>query len=162
MRELVVKFNPSCIVDLSILNTNSNYYKPNSVYQISSGIVDNNYKNYKNINRIDNYIEVDKSLIHKTKYFINDTITIINPYTNNNNDNNNNTIISEEIVRSELKNNSRTLFGSESIYISLLLSSEFNIPNVTLGIIEDNENEDKRTTAIGTADKIFNCFINLF
>jgi hypothetical protein len=160
MRELVVKIHPSCIVDLSVMN--SNYYKPNSVFQISSAAIDStytNYKNYKNITRhIDNYIEVDKSLTHKTKYLTRDTITIVNPYANANANANANTIISAESISPT----SRILSGSESIYISLLLSSEFNIPNVTLGIIEEKDTNDSRSTSIATSDKIFHSFMALF
>lgn len=158
MRELVVKINPSCIVDLSVMN--SNYYKPNSVFQISSVMIENGYKNYKNYKNItthiDNYIKVDKSLTHKTKYLIQDTITIVNPYANANA--NANTIISAESISPT----SRILSGSESIYISLLLSEEFNIPNVTLGIIEEKDTNDSRSTSIETSDKIFHSFMALF
>ena len=146
MRELVVKINPTCIVDLSIMD--SNYYKPNSVIQISSAVVDNSYKNYKNISRIDNYVEVDKTLTHKTKYMVQDTITITNPVTKS--------IIPDE------NSKHRILTGNESIYISLLLSAEFNIPNTTLGIIEEKDTDDLRSTSIATSDKIFNSFVALF
>jgi hypothetical protein len=146
MRELVVKINPTCIVDLSVMG--SNYYKPNSVLQISSAVVDNSYKNYKNINRIDNYVEIDKTLTHKTKYLVQDTITITNPVTKS--------IIPDE------NSKHRILTGNESIYISLLLSAEFNIPNTTLGIIEEKDTDDLRSTSIATSDKIFNSFVTLF
>jgi hypothetical protein len=148
MRELVVKIHPSCIVDLSVMN--SNYYKPNSVLQISSAVIDNSYKNYKNINKIDNYVEVDKSLTHKTKYLIQDTITITN------------SVIKPEISEETNKNKHKILIGNESIYISLLLSAEFNIPNTTLGIIEEKETDDIRSTSIATSDKIFHSFIASF
>ena len=146
MRELVVKINPTCIIDLSVMG--SNYYKPNSVLQISSAVVDNSYKNYKNINRIDNYVEIDKTLTHKTKYLVQDTITITNPFTKS--------TISDE------NSKHRILTGNESIYISLLLSAEFNIPNTTLGIIEEKDTDDLRSTSIATSDKIFNSFVTLF
>ena len=146
MRELVVKINPTCIVDLSVMG--SNYYKPNSLLQISSAVVDNSYKNYKNISRIDNYVEIDKSLTHKTKYLVQDTITIINPFTKS-------TIPDEN-------SKYRILTGNESIYISLLLSAEFNIPNITLGIIEEKDTNDIRSTSITTSDKIFHSFVTLF
>ena len=150
MRELVKQINPSCIIDLSIMN--SNYYKPNSVLQISSAVIDNGYKNYKNITRhIDDYIEIDKSLTHRTKYLIRDTIRIKNPYTNTTT----NTIISAESISPT----SKILYGNESIYVALLLSSEFNIPNITLGIIEEKNNDDIRSTLIGTSDKIFHSFV---
>ena len=146
MRELVVKINPTCIVDLSIMC--SNYYKPNSVLQVSSAIVDNSYKNYKNISRIDNYVEIDKSLTNKTKYMIQDTITIINPFTKS--------------TTPDETSKHRILTGNESIYISLLLSAEFNIPNTTLGIIEEKDTNDIRSTSIATSDKIFNSFVTSF
>jgi hypothetical protein len=150
MRELVKQINPSCIIDLSVMD--SNYYKPNSVLQISSAVIDNGYKNYKNITRhIDDYIEIDKSLTHRTKYLIRDTIRIKNPYTNTTT----NTIISAESI----SHTSKILYGNESIYIALLLSSEFNIPNVTLGIIEGKNTDDIRSTLIGTSDKIFHSFV---
>jgi hypothetical protein len=150
MRELVKQINPSWIIDLSVMD--SNYYKPNSVLQISSAVIDNGYKNYKNITRhIDDYIEIDKSLTHRTKYLIRDTIRIKNPYTNTTT----NTIISAESI----SHTSKILYGNESIYIALLLSSEFNIPNVTLGIIEEKNTDDIRSTLIGTSDKIFHSFV---
>jgi hypothetical protein len=146
MRELVVKINPTCIVDLSVMG--SNYYKPNSVLQVSSVIVDNSYKNYKSITRIDNYVEIDKSLTNKTKYLIQDTITIINPFT--------------KLTTPDETSKHRILTGNESIYISLLLSAEFNIPNTTLGIIEEKDTNDIRSTSIATSDKIFNSFVTSF
>jgi hypothetical protein len=150
MRDLVERINPSCIIDLSVMN--SNYYKPNSVLQISSSVIDNGYKNYKNITRhIDEYIEIDKSLTHRTKYLIRDTIRIKNPYTNTTT----NTIISAESISPT----SKILYGNESIYIALLLSSEFNIPNLTLGIIEEKNTNDLRSTLIETSDKIFHSFV---
>ena len=150
MRELVKQINPSCIIDLSVMG--SDYYKPNSVLQISSAVIDNGYKNYKNITRhIDNYIEIDKSITHRTKYLIRDTIRIKNPYTNTTT----NTIISAESISST----SKILYGNESIYIALLLSSEFNIPNITLGIIEEKNTNDIRSTIIATSDKIFHSFV---
>jgi hypothetical protein len=150
MRELVKQINPSCIIDLSIMN--SNYYKPNSVLQISSAVIDNGYKNYKNITRhIDDYIEIDKSLTHRTKYLIRDTIRIENPYTTTTT----NTIISAESISPT----SKILYGNESIYIALLISSEFNIPNITLGIIEEKNTNDLRSTLIETSDKIFHSFV---
>ena len=150
MRELVKQINPSCIIDLSVMN--SNYYKPNSVLQISSAVIDNGYKNYKNITRhIDDYIEIDKSLTHRTKYLIRDTIRIENPYTTTTT----NTIISAESISPT----SKILYGNESIYIALLISSEFNIPNITLGIIEEKNTNDIRTTLIATSDKIFHSFV---
>ena len=153
MRELVKQLNPSCIIDLSVMN--SNYYKPNSVLQISSAVIDNGYKNYKNITRhIDDYIEIDKSLTHRTKYLIRDTIRIENPYTTTTT----NTIISAESISPA----SKILYGNESIYIALLLSSEFNIPNVTLGIIEEKNTNDIRSTLIETSDKIITKFTLLF
>lgn len=150
MRDLVERINPSCIIDLSVMN--SNYYKPNSVLQISSAVIDDGYKNYKNITRhIDDYIEIDKSLTHRTKYLIRDTIRIKNPYTNTTT----NTIISTESISPT----SKILYGNESIYIALLLSSEFNIPNLTLGIIEEKNTNDLRSTLIETSDKIFHSFV---
>lgn len=157
MRELVKLINPYCIIDLSIMN--SNYYKPNSVLQVSSAVVDNSYKNYKNINRIDNYVEIDKTLTHKTKFLIQDTITITNLVITANTY----TSISSQMVSiSNESSNFRVLTGNESIYISLFLSSEFNIPNVTLGIIEEKDTDDPRSTLIATSDKIFNSFITSF
>ena len=156
MRELVKQINPSCIIDLSIMN--GSYYNSDSVFQISSAVIDNgykNYKNYKNIARhIDDYIEIDKNLTHRTKYLIQDTIRIKNPYTNTTTS----TIISAESISPT----SKILYGNESIYISLLLSTEFNIPNVTLGIIENKDSNDIRSTLIATSGKIFNSFVSLF
>jgi hypothetical protein len=147
MRELVVQINPTCIVDLSIMD--SNYYKPNSVIQISSAVVDNSYKNYKNINKVDNYVQIDKSVTNKTNYLVQDTITITNPVT-------------KSTIPDDENSKTRILIGSESIYISLFLSSEFNIPNTTLGIIEEKDTDDLRSTSIATSDKIFHSFVALF
>jgi hypothetical protein len=147
MHELVVQINPSCIVDLSIID--SNYYKPNSILQISSAIVDNSYKNYKNINKVDNYVQIDKSVTNKTNYLVQDTITITNPVT-------------KSTIPDDENSKTRILIGSESIYISLFLSSEFNIPNTTLGIIEEKDTDDLRSTSIATSDKIFHSFVALF
>jgi hypothetical protein len=155
MRELVVQINPSCIIDLSIIN--SNYYKPNSVLQISSAVVDNSYKNYKNITRINNYVEINKTLINKTKYLIQDTITITNLVITTNP-----SISNQQLSISNKHSNPRVLIGNESIYISLLLSSEFNIPNTTLGIIEEKDTDNLRSTLITTSDKIFNSFMTSF
>jgi len=155
MRELVVQINPSCIIDLSIIN--SNYYKPNSVLQISSAVVDNSYKNYKNITRINNYVEINKTLTNKTKYLIQDTITITNLVITTNP-----SISNQQLSISNKHSNPRVLIGNESIYISLLLSSEFNIPNTTLGIIEEKDTDDLRSTLIATSDKIFNSFMTSF
>ena len=148
MRDLVVQINPSYIIDLSTIYSNN--YKPNSIFQITSAIIDNNYKNYKNIRKIDNYIEIDKNTTHKTKYLIKDTITIakdINSESSNNYTN---------------ADNNKILLGCESIYISLLLSTEYNIPNVTLGIVEEKDTNDVRSTSISTSDKIFNSLVSLF
>lgn len=147
MRELVVQINPSCIVDLSVMD--SNYYKPNSILQISSAIIDNSYTNYKNINKVDNYVQIDKSVTNKTNYLVQDTITITNPVT-------------KSTIPDDENSKTRILIGSESIYISLFLSSEFNIPNTTLGIIEEKDTDDLRSTSIATSDKIFHSFVALF
>ena len=159
MRELIIQINPSCIIDLSIMNTSSNYYKPNSIFQVSSAFMDDScYKNYKNISPISNYIELNKNLMHKTKYLIQDTITIINP--------NDSVLVSNQIVTTSSTSTSTSLskglFGSESIYFSLLLSSEFNIPNVTLGIIGQKDAKNVRKAYIDTSCEIFNSFIILF
>ena len=157
MRELIIQINPSCIIDLSIMNTNSNYYKPNSIFQVSSAFMDDScYKNYKSISHISNYIELNKNLIHKTKYFIQDTITIINP--------NDSVLVSNQIVTTSSTSTSlsKGLFGNESIYFSLLLSSEFNIPNATLGIIGQKDAKNVRKACIDTSREIFNSFIILF
>ena len=79
---------------------------------------------------------------------VQDTITITNPVTKS--------IIPDE------NSKHRILTGNESIYISLLLSAEFNIPNTTLGIIEEKDTNDLRSTSIATSDKIFNSFVALF
>lgn len=157
MRELIGQINPSCIIDLSIMNTNSNYYKPNSIFQVSSAFMDDScYKNYKNISSISNYIELNKNIILKTKYLIQDTINIINP--------NDSVLVSNQIVTTSSTSTSlsKGLFGSESIYFSLLLSSEFNIPNATLGIIEQKDTKDVRNACIDTSREILNSFITLF
>jgi hypothetical protein len=80
---------------------------------------------------------------------IQDTITITNQDT-------------KSTISDDENSKPRILTGSESIYISLLLSTEFNIPNTTLGIIEEKDTDDLRSTSIATSDKIFHSFVALF
>jgi hypothetical protein len=140
MRELIIQIKPSHIIDLSFISNNC--YNTNSIFQVSSAVMDNScYKNYKNISSIKKYIEVDKHIVYKTKYHIEDTITIINY--------NDLSALSDKISSScSSLSEYKTIFGTESIFISLLLSSEFNIPNTTLGVVYDKNNSIESAVAV--------------
>ena len=120
--ETIGKLSPSCIVDLSIIY--SNYLKPWNSFHIKSCAINDDFKNYKNDNFFPDYIEIN-NIYKKTNYLINDMITI----TNYNSTNLKNEIY--DIVKNDKTN--KTLIGSESIYITTLLSNYFNIPCLCIG-----------------------------
>jgi len=151
LKNIIQELSPSYIVDLNMIY--SNYFKPESIIQLSSAIIDNNYKNYKNNDIFKDYIKITTTE-KKTKYLIHDTVTI--------NDLNNPRvkkiidgmfIESHEYDKSYVKN--KFFIGSESIYLTMMLSNYFNIPGLCLGIVSNNT----RTQEI---QKIVNTFFSLF
>lgn len=121
MNETISKINPSCIIDLSIIY--SNYLPSEKIFHIKSCIISNDFKNYKYDDFFQNYIELN-NIYKKTNYLIHDTITI----TNYDSTNFKNEIY--DIVKNDKTN--KILIGSESIYITILLSNYFNIPCLCL------------------------------
>jgi hypothetical protein len=122
LSETIGKLSPSCIVDLSIIY--SSYLKPWNSFHIKSCAINDDFKNYKNDNFFPDYIEIN-NIYKKTNYLIHDTITIVNY----NSTNLKNEIY--DIVKNDKTN--KTLIGSESIYITTLLSNYFNIPCLCIG-----------------------------
>jgi hypothetical protein len=121
MNSVISKLNPSCIIDLSIIY--SNYLPSEKVFHINSCIISNDFKNYKYDDFFPNYIVLN-NIYKKTNYLIHDTITI----TNYDSTNFKNEIY--DIVKNDKTN--KILIGSESIYITILLSNYFNIPCLCL------------------------------
>jgi hypothetical protein len=145
LKNIIQELSPSYIVDLNILY--SNYLKPESVIQLSSALIDNDYKNYK---RNDIFVDYIKSanIEKKTKYLIQDTITI--------NDTKN--IHVQKLINNILNqshNYNKIFIGSESIYLTMMLSNYFNIPCLCLGIVSNNSH-------IEVTQKIVNTFFSLF
>ena len=84
----------------------------------------------------------------KTKYLIQDTITI--------NDTKN--IHVQKVIDNILHqphNYNKFLIGSESIYLTMMLSNYFNIPCLCLGIVSNNSRVEE-------TQKIVNTFFSLF
>ena len=131
LSETISKLNPSCIIDLSIIY--SNYLPSEKIFHIKSCIISNDFKNYKNDNFFPDYIEIN-NIYKKTNYLINDMITI----TNYNSTNLKNEIY--DIVKNDKTN--KTLIGSESIYITTLLSNYFNIPCLCIGTTYNDNNDN--------------------
>jgi len=123
MTETISKLNVSCIVDLSIIY--SNYLPEEQVFHINSCIISNDFENYKHDNFFPNYIEIN-NIYKKSNYLINDTITIVNYDSTN----------LQNEVYSIIKNNTtdKLVIGSESIYITSLLSNYLNIPCLCIAI----------------------------
>ena len=121
LSETISKLNPSCIIDLSIIY--SNYLPLEKIFHIKSCIISNDFKNYKYDDSFPNYIELN-NIYKKTNYLIHDTITI----TNYDSTNFKNEIY--DIVKNDKTN--KILIGSESIYVTILLSNYFNIPCLCL------------------------------
>ena len=122
MNKTISKLNVSCIVDLSIIY--SNYLPPENIFHINSCIISNDYKNYKYDNFFPNYVEIN-NIYKKTNYLIDDTITIVNYDSTN----------LQNKVYDIVKNNTsdKMVIGSESIYITSLLSNYLNIPCLCIG-----------------------------
>jgi heat shock protein HspQ len=151
LKNIIQELSPSYIVDLNMIY--SNYFKPESIIQLSSAIIDNNYKNYKNNNMFKDYIKITNNE-KKTKYLINDTVTINdlnNPFVKKMIDGI--FIESDEYDKSYVKN--KILMCSESIYLTMMLSNYFNIPGLCLGIVSNNSHKQE-------IQKIVNTFLSLF
>lgn len=151
LKNIIQELSPSYIVDLNMIY--SNYLKPDSIIQLSSAIIDNNYKNYKNNNMFKDYIKIINNQ-KKTKYLINDTVTINdlnNPFVKKMIDGI--FIDSDEYDKSYVKN--KIFMCSESIYLTMMLSNYFNIPGLCLGIVSNNSPKQE-------IQKIVNTFLSLF
>jgi len=131
MSETIRKLNPSCIVDLSFIY--SNYLPSGNIFHIKSCIINDDFKNYKNDKFFPDYIEIN-NIYKKTNYLIHDTIAIANYDSTN--------LKNEiyDIVKND-KNN-KILIGSESIYITILLSNYFNIPCLCIASTYSEHNDD--------------------
>jgi len=163
LKNVIDKIKPSCIIDLSIIN--SNYFKPEHIFHMTSCVIHNDFKNYKYNSEFPNYIEC-AYIYKKTKYLIKDTITINNSnnYTNSNNKKLNNLITSNASNISEASNVNKIFTGPESIYITFLLSNYFSIPCVTLGVTYDESSgSEESTKSLNQAlHKIINTMFSLF
>jgi hypothetical protein len=157
LKNIIQEFSPSYILDLSVIY--SNYLKPESILQLSSALIDNDYKNYKNNDIFVDYIK-SANIEKKTKYLIQDTITIndtknihvqkvIDNIFKESNDSNKNYITNKIFI------------GSESIYLTMMLSNYFNIPNICLGIVSSS---NPITTSVSSQEtqRIMNTFLSLF
>jgi hypothetical protein len=118
MAETISKLNVSCIVDLSIIY--SNYLPQEKIFHINSCIISNDFKNYKYNDFFPNYVEIN-NIYKKTNYLISDTTTIVNYDSTN---------LHNEVYYDIVKNNKKNkiLIGSESIYVTILLSNYLSIP----------------------------------
>lgn len=159
LKNVIDKIKPSCIIDLSIIS--SNYFKSEHIFHMTSCIIHNDFKNYKYNSEFPNYIEC-AYIYKKTKYLIQDTITI-----NNSNTKLNNLMswtISNTSNTSETNNASKILTGPESIYITFLLSNYFSIPCVTLGVTYDESNGSEESTKSlkQVSKKLINAMFSLF
>jgi hypothetical protein len=160
LKELVTEIKPSCIIDLSIIY--SNYLKNKSVIQLKSAIIDNDYKNYKYNVLFPNYTEAILPY-KKTKYLIEDTISIKN-YDQKN--------VVEKLLKidtTENIKNSKILFGSESIYITMLLSNNFNISCFPLSVVinyidvsKENETRNMQKVYSKISKNIINSLFSIF
>jgi len=162
LKNVIDKIKPSCIIDLSIIT--SNYFKPEHIFHMTSCVIHNDFKNYKYNSEFPNYIECT-DVYKKTKYIIQDTITI-NNYNNYNNSNTKlNNLMSWAISdTSETNNASKILRGPESIYITFLLSNYFSIPCVTLGVTydESGDSEESTKSLSQASHKIINTVFSIF
>jgi hypothetical protein len=157
LKEVIQDLQPSYILDLSVIY--SNYLKSDSILQLSSAFIDNDYKNYKNNDIFNDYIK-STNIEKRTKYLIQDTITI--------NDHNNPHVQkildnifkeSDDPNKNYIKN--KIFIGSESIYLTIMLSNYFNIPNICLGIVSSSNNPTNSVSSQET-QKIMNTFLSLF
>ena len=130
MNIVISKLNISCIVDLSIIY--SNYLPSEKVFHINSCIISNDYKNYKYNDFFPDYIEVN-NIYKKTNYLIPDTITIFKYDSAN--------LKNEKYESIKNDKNNKILIGSESIYVTILLSNYFNIPCLCIGTTYSEKND---------------------
>jgi hypothetical protein len=156
LKNTVSEINPSLIVDLSIVYTNQ--MKQGSVFQVTSAIIDNNYKKYKNNKMFPDYIE-QNNIYKKTDYFTKNTVTIC--------DYNTSELVNEATKELINNKNSKLFIGSESIYITMLLSNMVNIPSICLCLNygEGNENLDEKGNSRINKDyeiKILTSFMKIF
>lgn len=145
LKNIIQELSPSYIVDLNVVY--SNYLKSESIIQLSSALIDNDYKNYKNNEVFIDYIKL-ANVEKKTKYLIQDTVTI--------NDTKN--IHVQKIIDNilnESNNYNKIFIGSESIYLTMMLSNYFNIPCMCIGIVSNNNHGEE-------LQKIVNTFFSLF
>jgi hypothetical protein len=160
VKKVISELKPSCIVDLSIIY--SNYLNTENIFQISSAVIHNDFKNYKYNAEFPNYIE-GTTMYRKTKYLVNDTITI-NNYNNYNNKNLNDLIMSNTSSTSQANNVNKILTGPESIYITFLLSNYFSIPCTVLCVTysEKSELSNSNKQLKKVSDKIVNTMFSIF
>ena len=161
LKNIITELKPSCIIDLSIIY--SNYLKSENIFQITSAVIHNDFKNYKYSSEFPNYIETI-SIYKKTKYLIKDTVTI----------NNYDTIKvkakakakAKDVIPNTLEKDSvnKVLTGTESIYIAILLSNYFNIPSLSLGVIssQSDDSEESSKSLSQASHKIVNTIFSLF
>ena len=156
LKNVIDKIKPSCIIDLSIIS--SNYFKSEHIFHMTSCVIHNDFKNYKYNSEFPNYIECT-DIYKKTKYLIQDTITI-----NNSNTKLNNLISRTTSNTSQANNADKILTGQESIYITFLLSNYFSIPCATLGVTYDESNESEESSKLlnQASNKIINTMFSLF
>jgi hypothetical protein len=165
LKNIITELKPSCIVDLSIIY--SNYLKSENIFQITSAVIHNDFKNYKYNNEFPNYIETT-NIYKKTKYIIKDTITITNYDTTKARVITNTTITTTttNAMQNTFGNHSinKILTGNESIYIAILLSNYFNIQCITLGVILSNSDDpEEYSKSLNQAShKIINTIFLLF
>jgi hypothetical protein len=130
MNETISKLNISCIVDLSIIY--SNYLPSEKIFHINSCIISNDYKNYKYNDLFPDYIEIN-NIYKKTNYLIPDTITIFKYDSTN--------LKNEKYESIKNDRTNKILIGSESIYVTTLLSNYFNIPCLCIGATYSEKND---------------------
>ena len=158
IKNIITKINPSCVIDLSIVY--SNYLKPENIFQFTSAVIHNDFKNYKNDREFPNYVETI-GVYKKIKYLIKDTITI---------NNFNTTKVEVADTTDIISNTSNTdsvnkiLTGNESIYLAILLSNYFNIPCIPLGVTysESNDSDESSKSLNQASHKIINTMFSLF
>jgi hypothetical protein len=127
--------------------------KSGNIFQIKSAIIDNNNKKYKNNKLFPDYIE-QKNVYTKTQYLINDTISI---YDYDNDDLNNDVT---DIVYNN--NNNKQLIGPESMYITMLLSNELNIPSICIGLVNEKDIDNENKLNKNFEKKIMTTFLSIF
>ena len=156
LKNVIDKIKPSCIIDLSIIS--SNYFKSEHIFHMTSCVIHNDFKNYKYNSEFPNYIECT-DIYKKTKYLIDDTITI-----NNSNTKLNNLMSRTTSNTSQANNADKILTGPESIYITFLLSNYFSIPCVTLGVTYDESrgSEESTKSLNKVSEKLINTMFSLF